>query len=115
MSLKDQTTLRVILYEGHGAQALEVNDRYAAMSGLLEKGFAVTRVAGEGRVAPADRASLLVLGRFDGGTPPRAEDTDGRVSVRFQDIAGFDVHRVAEAVESVRAETNAAKHGDWKP
>ena len=115
MGLKEQTTLRVVLYEGNGAQPLEANDRFAAMTGLLEKGFAVTRVTGEGRVAPADRTSLLVLGRFDGGTPPEAEDTDGPVSVRFQDIAGFDANRVAETVESVRAETNAAKHGDWKP
>src|SRR5213592_185314 len=115
MSLKDQTALRIVLYEGSGAQPLEVNDRFAAMTGLLERGFAVTHVAGEGRVAPADHASLLVLGRFDGGTLPQAEDTDSQVSVRFQDIAGFDANRVAEKVESVRAETNAAKHGDWKP
>src|SRR5438445_8510561 len=115
MSLKDQTALRIVLYEGSGAQPLEANDRFAAMTGLLEKGFAVTRVTGEGRVSPADRASLLVLGRFDGGTPPQAEDTDGQVSIRFQDIAGFDANRVANAGESVRSETNAAKHGDWKP
>src|ERR1700752_5382999 len=96
MSIKDQTTLRVVLYEGHGAQPLEIAERFAAMTALLERGFAVTRVAGEGRVAPADRASLLVLGRFDGGTPPQAEGTDGQVNVRFQDIAGFAVNRVAE-------------------
>src|SRR5881394_933480 len=115
MPIKDQTTLRVVLYEGRGSQPLENPDRFAALTALLEKGFAVTRVAGEGRVAPADRASLLVLGRFDGGPPPQAEDTHGQVSVRFQDIAGFDAVRVAETVESVRAERNAAKHGDWKP
>src|SRR5881394_767918 len=115
MPIKDQTTLRVVLYEGRGSQPLENPDRFAALTALLEKGFAVTRVAGEGRVAPADRASLLVLGRFDGGPPPQAEDTHGQVSVRFKDIAGFDANRVAETVESVRAETDAAKHGDWKP
>ena len=49
MSLKDQTALRIVLYEGSGAQPLEANDRFAAMTGLLEKGFAVTRVTGEGR------------------------------------------------------------------
>ena len=115
MALKDQSTLRVVLYEGDGARPLESSDRFAAMTVLLEKGFAVTRVAGGGRVAPADRASLLVLGRFEGGTAPEAEDTGGQVSVRFQDIAGLDAIRVAETVESIRAETNAAKHGDWKP
>ena len=61
MSLKDQSTLRIVLYEGDGAQPLEAADRFAAMSALLEKGFAVTRVAGGGRVAPADRTALLVL------------------------------------------------------
>jgi len=115
MGLKDQTTLRVVLYEGNGARPLENSDCFAAMAMLLEKGFTVTRVGGKGRVAPADRASLLVLGRFDGGTAPEAEDTAGQVSVRFQDIAGFDTNRVAETVESVRAEMNAAKHGEWKP
>jgi Pyruvate/2-oxoacid:ferredoxin oxidoreductase delta subunit len=115
MSLKDQTTLRIVLYEGNGAQPLEKSDRFAAMTALLEKGFAVTRVAGEGRVAPADGASLLVLGRFEGGAAPEAEDSAGQVNVRFQDIAGLDAVRVAETVESVRAETNTAKHGDWKP
>jgi len=115
MSLKDQTTLRVVLYEGNGAQPLEANDRFAAMTTLLEKGFAVTHVTSEGRVAPADHASLLVLGRFNQGRAPQAEDTDGQVNLRFQDISGFEANRVGETVESVRAETNAAKHGDWKP
>jgi len=115
MSLKDQTTLRVVLYEGNGAQPLEASDRFATMTALLEKGFAVTRATGEGRVAPADRTSLLVLGRFDGGRAPQAEDTDNQVNIRFQDISGFDINRVGETVESVRTETNAAKHGDWKP
>ena len=64
MSLKDQTTLRIVLYEGAGSQPLATHDRCAALSALLEKGFAVTCANGEGQVAPADRSSLLVLGRF---------------------------------------------------
>jgi hypothetical protein len=115
MSLKTQTTLRVVLYEGSGAQPLEATDRLAAMKSLLEKGFAVTRANGQGRVAPQDRASLLVLGRFDEGRPPAAEDAAGEVSLRFQDITGFDTNRIAETVEATRAESNAARHGDWKP
>ena len=115
MSLKDQTTLRIILYEGAGAQPLEPADRLAAMIALLEKGFAVTRVAGEGRVAPSDHASMLVLGRFNESPAPFGEDADGQVNLRFQDVTGFDCHRIAEAVESVRADANAARHGDWKP
>src|SRR3989442_12946520 len=113
MNIKDQTTLRVVLYEGDGAQQLETAERFAAMTALLEKGFAVTRVAGGGRVAPADRTALLVLGCFDGGRAPQAEDADGQVHVRFQDISGFDWTRIAQTVEKVRADTNAARHGTW--
>jgi len=115
MSLKDQSTLRVVLYEGSDAQALEAADRFTAMTALLERGFAVTRVASGGQVAPADRTSLLVLGRFNEGHAPSGEDASGLVNLRFQDITGFDSNRIAVTVETVRAETNAAKHGDWKP
>src|SRR5437773_6177943 len=115
MSLKDQSTLRVVLYEGSDAQALEAADRFTAMTALLERGFAVTRVASGGQVAPADRTSLLVLGRFNEGRAPSGEDASGLVNLRFQDITGFDSDRIAVTVETVRAETNAAKHGDWKP
>ena len=40
MSLKDQTTLRIVLYEGVGGQPLEPTARFGAMTALLEKGFA---------------------------------------------------------------------------
>jgi Pyruvate/2-oxoacid:ferredoxin oxidoreductase delta subunit len=115
MSLKDQSALRIVLYEGQGAQPLEAADRFSAMTALLEKGFAVTRSGGSGQVAPADRSTLLVLGRFEGGKPPQAEDAAGQVNVRFQDITGFDSVRLTEAVETVRGEVNAAQHGSWKP
>ena len=115
MSLKDQTTLRVVLYEGNGAQPLGGAACFSALSTLLEKGYSVTRVSGGRSVAPADRTSLLVLGRFEDGVSPSAEDADGRVNVTFQDITGFDNGRIADLVEAGRAKTNAAKHGDWKP
>lgn len=115
MSLKDQTTLRIVLYEGAGSEPLPAADRFGAVTALLEKGFAITRSGGDGRVAPADRSSLLVLGRFNGGGPPQAEDASGQVAIHFQDITGLDGPRIAETVESVRAETNAARHGEWKP
>src|ERR1041385_2622902 len=113
--LKEQTTLRIVLYEGNGSQPLEAAERYAALSTLLEKGFAVTRAGSDGQVAPADRSSLLVLGKFNHGITPQGIDANGAVSLRFQDISGYEPARIAEIVESVRAETNAARHGEWKP
>ena len=114
MSLKDQSTLRVVLYEGDGAQTLDASERFAAMSALLERGYAVTRTTTRGNVAPADRTSLLILGKF-GAATPKGEDANGHVTVRFQNIEGVDAARVSELVESERTGRNAARHGDWKP
>ena len=115
MSLKDQSILRVLLYEGQGAQPLDEADSFSVLSALLEKGYAVTRITGAGRVAPADGASLLVLGRFNGAAPTSAEAADGQENVSFQDITGLDHGRIAEVVETNRLRTNAAQHGVWKP
>jgi hypothetical protein len=79
MSLADPA-LRIILYEGSGAEPLDGAARYTAVSALLEKGFAVTRSAADRPVAPADRSPLLVLGRFH-GQPPEAAESD--VPLRF--------------------------------
>src|ERR1043166_6659517 len=114
MSLKDQT-LRIVLYEGEGAQPLEATDRFGVLSALLEKGFAVTRVGAGAAVAPPDRSPLLVLGKFDGRMPPAAPDATGNVLIRFHDITDLDSVHLAETVEQVRAETNTARHGEWKP
>lgn len=115
MSIKEQTTLRVVLYEGDGVQSMDGSERFATMNALLERGYSVTRIGGEGSVAPADRSAVLVLGRFGEGTPAKAEDPARQSEVYFQDITGFDVNRIADSVESKRAGMNAAKHGEWKP
>jgi Pyruvate/2-oxoacid:ferredoxin oxidoreductase delta subunit len=114
MSVRDQTTLRVVLYEGDGAQPLDPGTRLACLSTLLEKGYAVTCATGTGPVAPTHRGSLLVLGQFRDGTPP-AEQTATGIAIRFRDITAFDTTRLTEMVETVRTESDAARHGDWKP
>lgn len=114
MSLQDQTTLRIVLYEGNGAEPLTAEERFSLLTTLLSNGYAITRT-GEGQVAPADHSSLLVLGRFEGGKTPQAEDAAGKVNVRFQHVNGGDANQIAAVVENYRAQTQAAKHGDWKP
>ena len=115
MSLTNSNTLRVVLYEGADAQPIDSSDRFSALTALLEKGFAVTRSVAGGRVAPQERGSLLVLGKFAGGGMLAAEGVSTGTPVRFQDITGWDTNRIAEVAESVRAETGATQHGDWKP
>jgi Pyruvate/2-oxoacid:ferredoxin oxidoreductase delta subunit len=111
MKLKEQSTLRVVLYEGEGARPLEANQRFTAMVGLLERGFAVTRTL-ERSLAPAERTTFLVLGRF-GQAIPAAEQPG--TSIQFRDVEGLDCQRIADLAESERAQHNALKHGDWKP
>ena len=113
MSLKDESTLRIVLFEGEGAQPVSTEERFAAVSALLERGFAVTRTTTQRSVAPADRTSLLVLGQFNGQMPD-GSDLHG-TTVCFRDIIGFDAQRIAEVVEAERLQRSAAKHGDWKP
>src|SRR5205823_5074006 len=108
MSLTD-STLRIVLYEGTGAEPLASSERFAAITGLLEKGFSVTRTSGGGKVAPADHSSILVLGRFP-GEMPQVEDIEGKVPVHFQNVSDFDAARVQEVVEKKRAELKAAAH-----
>ena len=112
MSLKDESTLRVVLYEGDGAAPLD--NTFATMSALLEKGYAVTRTTAGGKVAPQEKGSLVVLGKFSGGTPD-ADDAGGAVKVRMHDITNRDIAGVAALVEEERAASGAAQHGAWKP
>jgi len=111
MSLKNESTLRVVLYEGDGAAPLD--DPFSAMTALLEKGYSVTRTIAGGKVAPQEKGSLVVLGKFSGGTPNA--DSAGAVSVRFHDITNRDIAGVTALVEEERASAGAAQHGAWKP
>jgi Pyruvate/2-oxoacid:ferredoxin oxidoreductase delta subunit len=110
MPLSD-STLRVVLFEGEGAEPLAAGDRYAALSALLEKGYAVSSTSSSAVENP-DHGPLLVLGQF-AAEPAAAEAREA--GVRFQNIAGLNAVAIAETVETARAETASAKHGEWKP
>ena len=114
MAIADETVLRIVLYEGEGAATLEASVRCSMLTALLEKGYAVT-CAGDGAVAPADASTLLVLGRFENGQAPEAEDANSKVQVRFRDINGLDADGVTTLVEEERESTQTARHGEWKP
>ena len=114
MAIANETTLRIVLYEGEGAASLEASDRSATVGALLDQGYAVT-CAGSGAVAPADDSSLLVLGRFTNGKAPEAEDANGKVNVAFSDITGLEPDGITALVETERESTQSAKHGEWKP
>ena len=111
MALTDQSALHVVLFEGDGAEPLPATDRFAAVSALLEKGYAVSSTS-RSQVEKPDRGPLLVLGRF---AAEPASTQASEAGVRFQNIAGLNPVAIAETVETARAETASAKHGEWKP
>ncbi len=115
MSLANQNTLRVVLYEGVGSQPLTGEARFAAISALLEKGFAVTRANGQSKSKSAHRGPLLVLGQFAGGHAPSLEDSAGEVQLETRDITGLSREQLVETVEQVRAATGAVLQSEWKP
>jgi Pyruvate/2-oxoacid:ferredoxin oxidoreductase delta subunit len=115
MSLTDEKTLRIVLYEGEGAEPMETVQRLETLSALLEGGFAVTCTRSRGPVAPADRSALLVLGRFPGGQFAQWEASEPEVELRFEDISGLDAAEVSARVEESRKELGAVRSGDWKP
>lgn len=105
MALTDQP-LRVVLYEGTGASPVGPDERLAAVSALLERGFGVTRAGADRPVAPADATPLLVVGHWR-DEPPAAVP-----NVRWR---ALDVPSLADAAESVRSEFAAPSPGAWKP
>ncbi|MEX0741998.1 MAG: ferredoxin family protein, partial [Phycisphaeraceae bacterium] len=113
MSLADQTTLRIVLYEGEGAEPMDSEVRLALITGLLERGFSVTRT-GPGEVAAADRSALFVMGRFGDAAPPAVENDQG-VPIRVHSLNGGGVSEMLGGVEAFRQETSAVAHGEWKP
>ncbi len=114
MSLSNPA-LRIVLFEGSGAEPLEDESRFAIMTALLERGYAVTRSNGERTVAQGDASPMLVLGRFREGAAPDWSDAEGKVRIQTSDISGRESAAITDLVESFRDEAGAARHGEWKP
>ena len=111
MALSDPT-VRIVLYEGSGAESLAAEERFQTVTALLERGFPVTRAGAERPVAPPDRAHVTVLGRF---TEPLPTDSTGGAHVRWQSLDGLDPVALVEQLDTQRSELGVARPGEWKP
>jgi Pyruvate/2-oxoacid:ferredoxin oxidoreductase delta subunit len=111
MALSDPT-VRIVLYEGSGAEPLAAEERFQTMTALLERGFPVTRAGAERPVAPPDRAHVTVLGRF---TEPLPTDSTDGARVRWQSLEGLDPVALTEQLDAQRSELGIARPGEWKP
>ncbi len=111
MALSDPT-VRIVLYEGSGAESLAAEERFQTMTALLERGFPVTRAGAERPVSPPDRAHVTVLGRF---TEPLPTDSADGAHVRWQSLEGLDPVALTEQLDAQRSELGVARPGEWKP
>jgi Pyruvate/2-oxoacid:ferredoxin oxidoreductase delta subunit len=112
MNKTEGKNLRVVLYEGPGSAPLPAQDRYQAISALLQSGFEVSRPAAGGAVAKADGAPMLVLGRFEGGQAPPIE---GASELHVRDLAGMTAEGVLGAAREIREKAGARRLEAWKP
>jgi NAD-dependent dihydropyrimidine dehydrogenase PreA subunit len=102
--------VRIVLQDRKGGGAAPEGQRAELLRTLLDKGYSVacTRSGEEPRPARGE-ALLVVLGRFDGGSPA----ADG--ALQFQDIEGLAPAAVLERVEALREAARAPRPGSWKP
>jgi Pyruvate/2-oxoacid:ferredoxin oxidoreductase delta subunit len=114
MSLRDQSTLRIVLYEGEGAEPLEPSTRFDTLCRLLENGYAVTCVSQRGHISAHERGALLVLGQFPGQHPVDLHAPDG-TEVQFHNLTGQDPAGLLGVVDGRRTNLKAVRQGDWKP
>jgi len=116
-------SLRVVLYEGAGSRAFEGAERLRIVSGLLERGYAVscTRAgapadaASQGAPAAAAGGALVVLGRFLAPTPDQAVDPATGVIAHFRDLDGVAPQTAPDVVDAVRGAAALPEPGRWKP
>ncbi|HEX8311367.1 MAG TPA: ferredoxin family protein, partial [Chthoniobacteraceae bacterium] len=113
MSLRDETTLHIVLQEGATAEPLSAEDRYSTIASLLERGYAVSRRTDSHEAVPGQGSPTLHLGRFT--SEPEGSGVEQGSLKRSYNIKSLNAAQVADVVESVRGEVKAAAHGQWKP
>ncbi|MDX1565466.1 MAG: ferredoxin family protein [Phycisphaeraceae bacterium] len=120
-AVEPKQSLRIVLYEGRGADPLEPADRLAVLQPLLDAGYTVTCTGTGSDAAPSETAHdgtpILILGRFGGNAPPLA-DADGKVTLLVIDLDGQDLADLPGVVDTRRQEAglqvNRPGEG-WKP
>ena len=110
-------TLSIVLYEGRGSLPLEPVVRADAMRRLLESGYKVARVAGDGSPASAPGAgAMAILGRFLDAQPSVAESDGAQTQpVFFCNVDGLDTDAILRGLDELHARTSTAPRQKWKP
>lgn len=108
--------VRVVLYEGEGARALEPERRAALVEALLDGGYAVVRPGAERMVTelavgPGSDVTYVVLADFEGDAP---EIDAGGATVRVEPLADREVEEIVRSIGRSPGEGGEAP-APWKP
>jgi NAD-dependent dihydropyrimidine dehydrogenase PreA subunit len=105
---------RVVVFEGRGSRPLDDAARAALVRALLEGGYSVDSVRGDGTPPVPPREGLMVvLGQFEGAPPsPTAQDA---IELRFESLEGSEPAAVLARVEELREGGQTPRPGSWKP
>ena len=115
-NLKGNSDLRVLLYEGSGATAIESDARFDALKSLLDDGYAVTRSSGVGQVAEHDDRAMVVVGRFEDDNPLIGAEADSDIALHVHQIEpGQGGQEIVATANEVRKKNELDKPGSWKP
>lgn len=115
----EASPLQVVLYEGEGTPPIDDDLKFEVFTGLLDRGYAVTRIGTGGESPKPATDSLLVLGNF-GASPPEVEDASKQVNVEARDVTALNAEAVFDLVDEFKQgkEMNqppAAGGKSWKP
>ena len=112
--IHDATVFEVLLYEGTGSRPLPAERKTDLLTGLLERGYAVS-TTGRGRAPHSGNETLVVLAEFESGIAPALEDADGKVQLRTTDVTGRTAVEIAAELDTTRDGRAMNQPGMWKP
>ncbi len=116
----DASPLQVVLYEGEDSNPIDEDLRFEVFSGLLDRGFAVSRVKSGATVPKNVPERLLVLGYFGNDEPPELQDAANEVEVETRNLdsqSAEEIFALADAFRENRPmnQPPAAGGTSWKP
>ena len=115
MSKLDGIHLRAVWHDDAATSGPVAEARFEAIGALLDDGFDVTCASAMDAAMPRDGEVVVVLGRFNGKTPPLVADLAGREDVSLLDTSGLPAADIVARVRETRERAGARKAGDWKP
>lgn len=115
MSIRDQTSLLVIVYEGKAAQPLTPTERFDLIAPLLAKGYSVLRTNDDTIAFSPNGRTVMLVGRFDGCHVPRELEAAAGARIHLHNLAEHDAAQVPVAAEAIRQTVAAPQPGQWLP